>query len=129
MASKTWLITGASRGFGRVWTVAALTRGDLVAATARDISTLAPLVEAWGDALLPVELDVTDRDAAFAAVAKAHGEFGSLDVVVNNAGYGLFGMAEEVTEEQARRQIDTNLLGVRPGGSRSYPPQHSRSGQ
>ena len=61
--------------------------------------------------MLPIELDVTDRDAAFAAVAKAHGQFGSLDVVVNNAGYGLFGMVEEVTEEQARRQIDTNLLG------------------
>jgi NAD(P)-dependent dehydrogenase (short-subunit alcohol dehydrogenase family) len=94
-----------------VWTEAALKRGDLVAATARDVSTLALLVGAWGDAILPVEFDVTDRDAAFAAVAKAHGQFGSLDVVVNNAGYGLFGMVEEVTEEQARRQIDTNLLG------------------
>jgi NAD(P)-dependent dehydrogenase (short-subunit alcohol dehydrogenase family) len=83
----------------------------LVAATARDVSTLAPLVEAWGDAVLPVRLDVTDRDAAFAAVASAHDRFGSLDVVVNNAGYGLFGMVEEVSEEQARRQIDTNLLG------------------
>jgi NAD(P)-dependent dehydrogenase (short-subunit alcohol dehydrogenase family) len=111
MASKTWLITGASRGFGRVWTEAALKRGDLVAATARDVSTLAPLAEAWGDSVLPIELDVTDRDAAFAAVAKAHGHFGALDVVVNNAGYGLFGMVEEVTEEQARRQVDTNLLG------------------
>lgn len=111
MESKTWLITGASRGFGRVWTEAALERGDLVAATARDVSTLAPLVEAWGEAILPIELDVTDRDAAFAAVAKAHSRFGSLDVVVNNAGYGLFGMVEEVTEEEARRQLDTNLLG------------------
>ena len=111
MTSRTWLITGASRGFGRVWTEAALQRGDSVAATARDISTLAPLVETWGDAIMPIELDVTDRDAAFAAVASAHSRFGSLDVVVNNAGYGLFGMVEEVTEEQARRQIDTNLLG------------------
>ena len=111
MSSKTWLITGAARGFGRVWTEAALKRGDSVAATARDVSALAPLVEAWGDAVLPVELDVTDRDAAFAAVAEAHARFGSLDVVVNNAGYGLFGMVEEVTEEQARRQVDTNLLG------------------
>ncbi len=111
MAAKTWLITGAGRGFGRVWTEAALGRGDRIAATARDVAALTPLAEAWGDAVLPIELDVTDREAAFAAVAKAHGQFGSLDVVVNNAGYGLFGMAEEVTGEQARRQIDTNLLG------------------
>jgi NAD(P)-dependent dehydrogenase (short-subunit alcohol dehydrogenase family) len=111
MTAKTWFITGASRGFGRVWTEAALERGDKVAATARDVGTLATLVDAWGDAVLPIELDVTDRDAAFAAVAKAHRQFGSLDVVVNNAGYGLFGMVEEVTAEQARRQLDTNLLG------------------
>jgi NAD(P)-dependent dehydrogenase (short-subunit alcohol dehydrogenase family) len=111
MAAKTWFITGAARGFGRVWAEAALRRGDLVAATARDVSALASLAEAWGDALVPVELDVTDRDAAFDAVAKAHDRLGSLDVVINNAGYGLFGMVEEVTEQQARRQIDTNLLG------------------
>jgi NAD(P)-dependent dehydrogenase (short-subunit alcohol dehydrogenase family) len=111
MTSKTWLITGASRGFGRVWTEAALERGDRVAATARDVAALAPLSEAWGDAVVPVELDVTDRAAAFAAVARAHSRLGSLDVVVNNAGYGLFGMVEEVTEEQARRQVDTNMLG------------------
>ena len=111
MTSKTWLITGASRGFGRVWTEAALARGDSVAATARDIGTLAPLVGTWGDAILPIELDVTDREAAFAAVASARSRFGALDVVVNNAGYGLFGMVEEVTEEQARQQIDTNLFG------------------
>ncbi|MFI9560297.1 SDR family NAD(P)-dependent oxidoreductase [Nonomuraea endophytica] len=111
MSSKTWFITGASRGFGRVWTRAALERGDSVAATARDLTTLAPLAETWGEAVLPIELDVTDRDAAFDAVAAAKERFGQLDVVVNNAGYGLFGMVEEVTEEQARRQIDTNLLG------------------
>ena len=111
MAAKTWFITGASRGFGRIWAEAALERGDSVAATARDVSALAPLVEAWGEAVLPVRLDVTDRDAAFAAVVGARDRFGSLDVVVNNAGYGLFGMVEEVTEEEARRQLDTNLLG------------------
>ena len=94
-----------------MWTEAALGRGDSVAATARDVSALAPLTEVWGDNVLPIELNVTDRDAAFAAVAKAHGRFGSLDVVVNNAGYGLFGMVEEVTQEQARQQLDTNLLG------------------
>ncbi len=79
---KTWFITGCSRGFGREWAVAALDRGDRVAATARDLSTLDDLVQKYGDALLPIQLDVTDRDADFAAVAAAHEMFGSLDVVV-----------------------------------------------
>lgn len=86
MTSKTWFITGTSRGFGREWAIAALERGDTVAATARDLSSLDDLVEAHGDALLPLSLDVTDRAAVFAAVAAAHERFGRLDVVVNNAG-------------------------------------------
>jgi NAD(P)-dependent dehydrogenase (short-subunit alcohol dehydrogenase family) len=73
VAFKTWFITGAGRGFGRVWAEAALERGDSVAATARDLGTLAPLVEAWGGAVLPIELDVTDRDAAFAPVLRGQG--------------------------------------------------------
>jgi NAD(P)-dependent dehydrogenase (short-subunit alcohol dehydrogenase family) len=108
---KTWFITGASRGFGRIWAAAALERGDRVAATARDINTLRELSDKYGDRFLPASLDVTDRAGVFAAVNRAAREFGSLDVVVNNAGYGLFGMVEETTEEQARAQIDTNLLG------------------
>jgi NAD(P)-dependent dehydrogenase (short-subunit alcohol dehydrogenase family) len=112
LATKTWFITGASRGFGRAWAQAALERGDRVAATARDVSTLDDLAAAHPEALLPVTLDVTDRDAAFAAVAAAHERFGRLDVVVNNAGYGLFGAIEEVDEAQARAQLDTNLLGA-----------------
>ena len=108
---KTWFITGASRGFGRIWAEAALERGDRVAATARRPESLRPLVEAHGDAVLPIGLDVTDRAAATAAVQRAAEAFGRLDVVVNNAGYGLFGTVEEVTEEQARAQLDTNLLG------------------
>jgi NAD(P)-dependent dehydrogenase (short-subunit alcohol dehydrogenase family) len=109
--SKTWFITGASRGFGRVWAQAALERGDRVAATARDVSTLDDLAARHGDALLALTLDVTDRDAAFAAVAAAHERFGTLDIIINNAGYGLFGAVEEVSAEQARAQLDTNLLG------------------
>ena len=112
LATKTWFITGASRGFGRAWAQAALERGDRVAATARDVSTLDDLAAVHPEALLPVTLDVTDRDAAFAAVAAAHERFGRLDVVVNNAGYGLFGAIEEVDEAQARAQLDTNLLGA-----------------
>ncbi|MEV5572047.1 SDR family NAD(P)-dependent oxidoreductase [Spirillospora sp. NPDC052269] len=108
---KTWFITGASRGFGHIWAAAALARGDRVAATARDPESLRPLVEAYGDGVLPLRLDVTDRVAATAAVRRAADAFGRLDVVVNNAGYGLFGMVEETTEEQARAQLDTNLLG------------------
>lgn len=109
---KTWLITGTSRGFGREWAQAALDRGDRVAAAARDVNSLAPLVAQHGRRVLPLELDVTDRPACFAAVARAHEEFGSLDVVVNNAGYGHFGMVEELGEAEARRQLDTNLFGA-----------------
>jgi NAD(P)-dependent dehydrogenase (short-subunit alcohol dehydrogenase family) len=110
--SKIWFITGASRGFGRSWAKAALERGDKVAATARDIATLKDLVEVHGDALLPIQLDVTDREADFAAVRQAHAHFGRLDVVVNNAGYGHFGFIEEITEAEARAQFDTNLFGA-----------------
>ncbi|MFJ2770475.1 SDR family oxidoreductase [Streptomyces sp. NPDC087300] len=108
---KTWFITGASRGFGRIWAEAALQRGDRVAATARDTETLRPLVDAYGDDVLPLRLDVTDRAAATDAVRRAAEAFGRLDVVVNNAGYGLFGMVEETTEDQARAQLETNLFG------------------
>ncbi|WP_017539653.1 SDR family NAD(P)-dependent oxidoreductase [Nocardiopsis halophila] len=112
MAGKVWFITGASRGFGRVWAEAALERGDRVAATARDTTALDALADRHGDAVLPLRLDVTDRDAAGAAVAAAHDRFGRLDVVVNNAGYGLFGAVEDVTEHQARAQFDTNFFGT-----------------
>ncbi|MCW2799872.1 MAG: short-chain dehydrogenase/reductase [Aeromicrobium sp.] len=110
--SKNWFITGTSRGFGREWTVAALDRGDRVAATARDISSLDDLVQKYGDAILPIALDVNDREADFAAVAEAHAAFGRLDIVVNNAGYGHFGFIEEVTEDEARAQLETNLFGA-----------------
>jgi NAD(P)-dependent dehydrogenase (short-subunit alcohol dehydrogenase family) len=112
MTSKTWFITGTSRGFGREWTEAALERGDRVAATARDVSTLEDLVAKYGDAVLALELDVTNRTAAFDTVARAHEHFGRLDVVVNNAGYGQFGMVEELSEKEARDQIETNLFGA-----------------
>ncbi|WP_072801700.1 SDR family oxidoreductase [Rhodococcoides yunnanense] len=112
MADKVWFITGTSRGFGREWAIAALERGDKVAATARDTSTLTDLADKYGDALLPIQLDVTDRAADFAAVERAHAHFGRLDIVVNNAGYGLFGFVEEVSEQQARDQLETNVFGA-----------------
>ncbi|MCU1677061.1 MAG: short-chain dehydrogenase/reductase [Frankiales bacterium] len=109
---KTWFITGTSRGFGREWTQAALERGDRVAATARKTESLDDLVQQYGDAILPIALDVNDRAADFAAVKQAHDHFGRLDIVVNNAGYGHFGFIEEISEEEARAQIETNLFGA-----------------
>jgi len=112
MTSKVWFITGTSRGLGREWAIAALERGDKVAATARDLASLDDLVARFGDALLPLQLDVTNRAADFAAVERAHDHFGRLDIVVNNAGYGHFGFIEELTEEEARAQIETNVFGA-----------------
>jgi NAD(P)-dependent dehydrogenase (short-subunit alcohol dehydrogenase family) len=110
--SKVWFITGSSKGFGHIWAEAALARGDRVAATARNTDTVKDLVDAYGDNVLPIALDVTDKAAVDAAVNRAHDHFGRLDVVVNNAGFGLFGTVEEVSEAQARAQIETNLFGA-----------------
>jgi NAD(P)-dependent dehydrogenase (short-subunit alcohol dehydrogenase family) len=110
--AKVWFITGASRGFGREWAVAALERGDSVAATARDTATLDDLAEQYGERLLPIRLDVDDREADLAAVQQAHDRFGRLDVVVNNAGFGQFGMIEEISEAEARAQFETNVFGA-----------------
>ena len=110
--SKIWFVTGSSRGFGRQFVQAALERGDKVAATARNTDSLADLVAAHGEAVLPLKLDVTDKGAAFEAVKRAHEHFGRLDVIVNNAGYGLFGAVEELTEQQVRDQMETNFYGA-----------------
>jgi NAD(P)-dependent dehydrogenase (short-subunit alcohol dehydrogenase family) len=109
---RVWFITGASRGFGREWTIAALDRGDSVAATARNTATLDDLVAEYGNRVMPIQLDVTDRSGVFDAVARAHKRFGRLDIIVNNAGYGQFGLVEELTEADARDQIETNLFGA-----------------
>jgi len=110
--SKVWFITGTSRGFGREWAIAALDRGDRVAATARNTASLDDLVARYGDAILPLSLDVTDRGAAFAAVQSAVDAFGRLDVAINNAGYGQFGFIEEVSEKEWRDQLETNVFGA-----------------
>lgn len=109
---RTWFITGTSRGFGREWAEAALERGDHVAATARDVTRLTPLVRRYGQAVLPLALDVTDRDGVHAAVQQAHAHFGSVDIAVNNAGYGHFGMVEELTEDELRAQLEANFFGA-----------------
>jgi NAD(P)-dependent dehydrogenase (short-subunit alcohol dehydrogenase family) len=110
--TKIWFITGASKGFGREWAEAALERGDKVAATARRLETLEALVDTYGDAVLPIQLDVNDRGADFDAVKRAADHFGQLDVVINNAGYGHFGMIEELAEDEVRSQLETNFFGA-----------------
>jgi NADP-dependent 3-hydroxy acid dehydrogenase YdfG len=112
MANKVWFITGTSKGFGRVWADAALARGDRVAATARDVKSLAPLVKRYGDQVAALALDVTNRAAVLEAISEAQRRFGRIDVAVNNAGYGLFGAIEEISETEARAQIETNLFGA-----------------
>lgn len=110
--SKTIFITGASRGFGKLWAEAFLKRGDKVVATARNTESLNDLVAQYGNAILPLQLDVNNRADSFAAIAKAKAHFGTVDVVINNAGFGLFGTVEETTEEHARQQIETNVFGL-----------------
>jgi NAD(P)-dependent dehydrogenase (short-subunit alcohol dehydrogenase family) len=109
---KVWFVTGASRGLGRAWTEAALERGDLVAATARRPERLKDLMRRYPDTALLLELDVTDRASVDRAVAAAIARFGRLDIVVNNAGYGLVGAVEETTDDEARALFDTNLFGA-----------------
>jgi NAD(P)-dependent dehydrogenase (short-subunit alcohol dehydrogenase family) len=110
--AKTIFITGASRGFGKLWAKAFLERGDNVVATARNLDSLKDLAGQYPDSLLPLQLDVTDRAASFAAVTRAADHFGGIDVVINNAGYGLFGAVEETSEKEARDQIEVNVFGL-----------------
>lgn len=111
MKTKVWLITGSSKGFGEIWTEAALKRGDKVIATARNINSLTELVSEYGDAVFPIVLDVNSREACFEAVEKAVAKFGNIDVLINNAGYGHFGFVEEIKEVEAREQMETNVFG------------------
>ena len=108
---KVWFITGASRGFGRVWTEAALQRGDKVAATARSLASIADLNEKYGANVLTLELDVTNTDQVNSVVNQAFTHFGRLDIVLNNAGYSLVGTIEEASAEEVRTLYDTNIFG------------------
>ena len=110
--SKVWFVTGSSRGLGREFVEAALSRGDRVAATARNTASLDDLVAAYGDAVLPLEMDVTDKAAVFASVRRAEEHFGRLDVIVNIAGYAQVGAVEELSEQELRDQMETNLFGA-----------------
>ncbi|MCM3782114.1 SDR family NAD(P)-dependent oxidoreductase [Neobacillus mesonae] len=112
MENKVWFITGASRGLGRIWAEAALSRGDKVAATARTPESIAELKERFGDAVLPLALDVTDSQQVEHVVQQAHAHFGRLDVVLNNAGYTLVGTTEEADESDVRELFDANYFGT-----------------
>lgn len=109
---RTWLVTGASRGLGRAFAEVALEAGDTVVATARNASALQDLVDGHGDRAVPMELDVTDKAAVDRVVDEAARRCGRIDVLANNAGYGLAGGVEEVTEEQARQQVEVNFFGA-----------------
>jgi NAD(P)-dependent dehydrogenase (short-subunit alcohol dehydrogenase family) len=109
---KTWFITGASRGFGRIWAEAALKRGDQVTATARKFSDVADLTERFGDAALPLALDVTASEQVQRVVKQAYAHFGRLDVLVNNAGTSLIAATEEASDEQIRDLFDANYIGM-----------------
>ncbi len=110
--NKVWFITGASRGFGRVWADAALKRGDKVAATARTLASIADLKEKYGANVLTLELDVTKTDQVTTVVAQAHAHFGRLDIVLNNAGYSLVGTIEEASANDVRALYETNIFGA-----------------
>jgi len=109
---KTWLITGCSSGFGERLALAAARRGDRVIATARDVETIADMAEPFGGRMITLPLDVTDAAAAKATVAKAIEIFGGFDVLVNNAGYALFGAIEEGTPDEYRPMFEVNVFGL-----------------
>lgn len=109
---KTILITGASRGFGKIWAEAFLKRGDNVIATSRNINHLQELADKYSDTLLTLQLDVTSKADCISAVEKAVQHFGKIDVLINNAGYCVFGTIEENSEKEARDLFETNVFGT-----------------
>jgi NADP-dependent 3-hydroxy acid dehydrogenase YdfG len=130
--SKTWFITGASSGFGRELTELLLQRGERVAATVRKSDALQDLAAKYGDRLWVAILDITDSAAVRKVLDRVFSELQRIDVIVSNAGYALFGAAEEVSDAQIERQLNTNLSGsiqVARGNSSSTEtrrwPHHS----
>jgi len=111
MTQRTWLITGVNSGFGRLMTEALLERGDRVAGTVRKLDAMDDSKAKYGDRLWLVNLDMTDLPAVRSAVEKAFAKLGTIDVIVSNAGYGLFGAAEELSDDQVVHQLATNLSG------------------
>lgn len=110
MVAKTWFITGISSGFGREFAQQLLERGDRVAGTVRRADAVKDLKETYGEKLWIQSVDMTDLPRVQHVVEEAFRELGSIDVIVNNAGYGLFGAIESLTEEQILHQLETNLI-------------------
>lgn len=125
---KTWLITGCSTGFGKRLALAAATRGDQVVATARNPSAIADMAAAHEGRMIALPLDVTDPASATSAVARAVDAFGGLDVLVNNAGYGLFGAIEEGTPDEYRPLFEVNVFGLIETTRAALPVLRSRGG-
>lgn len=111
MTHRTWFITGVNSGFGRVMTEQLLARGDRVAGTIRKVDAMDDLKEKYGDLLWLDHLDMTDTAGIQRVVSNAFADLGKIDVIVSNAGYGLFGAAEELSDEQVTHQLSTNLIG------------------
>ena len=111
MTQRTWLITGVNSGFGRLITEVLLERGDRVAGTVRKLEAMNDLKAKYGDRLWLANLDMTELPAVRSVVNKVFAELGTIDVIVSNAGYGLFGAAEELSDEQVAHQLATNLFG------------------
>jgi len=109
---KNWLITGCSSGFGRATALLALERGDRVAAVARRVKDLEDLVAAYGAAVCPIAMDVNSPEQVRTGLQRAVAAFGTLDVLVNAAGYGLQGAIEDVTDQQIRELFATNVFGL-----------------
>jgi NAD(P)-dependent dehydrogenase (short-subunit alcohol dehydrogenase family) len=112
MTAKTWFITGASSGFGRAFAQHALAQGHNIVATARKISTLASIAATAPERVLALSLDVTRQSEADAAIEAAVARFGRIDVLINNAGYGLVGAFEETSDSELRALMDTNFFGA-----------------
>jgi NAD(P)-dependent dehydrogenase (short-subunit alcohol dehydrogenase family) len=111
MPQRTWFITGVNSGFGRALTEQLLERGDRVAGTVRKLDAVKDLSDRYGENFWVESLDLTNTAEIRPTVDKAFKDLGTVDVVINNAGYGLFGAAEELTDQQVEDAIDTNLLG------------------